>query len=308
MKNYITLDCGTTKTKISLVSRNIVRDSLKINNGNDVSGYKDILKERIADMLQKNLLTEKDIIRILATGTMATAEFGIFPADYLTIPVSIDKLKKGMCEVFIPEISNIPFGIVRGVKTSCTSLENADTMRGEESELMGIMGKEDEACAYMLMGSHSKIIKTNDKGNITDICTMLTGELAGTLAKYTILKHSIDFKESVLDGEYLKKGYMYCRDNNINEALFKVRVLKNIFGVTQCQAYSFFLGTILFAEVKYVIDSKIKKVVVGGNKYLKEAVYVLLKEYAQGDIMCLSDEKVENSVSLGLVKIFEHKD
>ncbi len=112
----------------------------------------------------------------------------------------------------------------------------------------------------------------------------------------------------MLNEEYLKKGYIYCRDKNINEALFKVRVLKNIFGVTSFQAYSFFLGAILFAEVKYVINLKIKKVIVGGNKYLKEAVFMLLKEYAQADIMCLSDELVENAVSLGLVKIFEHED
>ena len=238
---------------------------------------------------------------------MATAEFGIFPTDYLTVPVSIEDLKREMCEAYIPEISNIPFGIVRGVKTSCTSLENADTMRGEEAEVMGVMGEKDEECVYMLMGSHSKIIKTDSTGNITDICTMLTGELTNALVKSTILKHSVSFEESVLDEEYLKKGYIYCRDKNINEALFKVRVLKNIFDVTPSQAYSFFLGAILFAEVKYVIDSKISKVIVGGNKHLKEAVFMLLKEYAQGAIMCLSDELTENAVSLGLVKIFEHK-
>ena len=307
MKNYITLDCGTTKTKISLVSNGVVTDSVKIHNETNTDSYKAILKEKISHMLQSNMLSQKDIIRILATGTMATAEFGIFPADYLTVPVNIENLKNEMCESCIHEISDIPLCIVRGVKTLCTSLENADTMRGEESELMGIMSCEDNGGVYMLMGSHSKIVKTDENGNITDICTMLTGELADALSKATILKHSVSFEESTLDEEYLKKGYIYCRDKNINEALFKVRVLKNLFGATPSQTYSFFLGAVLFSDVKYIIDSNVKKIIVGGNKYLKDAVYVLLKEYARADVTCLSDSQVENAVALGLVKIFEYK-
>ena len=59
--------------------------------------------------------------------------------------------------------------------------------------------------------------------------------------------------------------------------------------------------------MKHILNSRAKKVVVGGNKFLKEAVFMLLKEYAQGDIMCLSDDVVENAVSLGLVKIFEYE-
>ena len=64
----------------------------------------------------------------------------------------------------------------------------------------------------------------------------------------------------------------------------------------------------MHGEVEYILNSDAKKIVVGGNKFLKDAAFMLLKEYVQCDVMSLSDEVVENAVPLGLVKIFEHED
>lgn len=305
MRNYITIDAGTTNTRISIVSDGNIVDTLKVSSANDIESYKTAVRNKINEILEKNTYKEDDIIRILATGTMITSELGIYPLEHTVVPVNIQKLKRESREVLIPEISNIPFVVVRGVKTECDALESADMMRGEESELMGIISEGDEKCVYMLMGSHSKIVKTDDNGNIVDICTMLTGELAEAVSKNTILKHSVFFEGSVLDKEYIKKGYNYCREKGINETLFKVRILKNIFNQTNSQVYSFFMGAILCGEVEYVLNSKVKKIVIGGNKYLKEAVAMLLEEYMDGKIECLSKEEVDASVSAGLVKIFE---
>ena len=49
-----------------------------------------------------------------------------------------------------------------------------------------------------------------------------------------------------------------------------------------------------------------KRIVIGGNEYLKEAVRMLLEEYMDGEVVCLSKEVVDSSVSAGLVKIFEY--
>ncbi|MBR3934164.1 MAG: 2-dehydro-3-deoxygalactonokinase [Clostridia bacterium] len=308
MYNYITIDGGTTNTRISIVSDGKIIDTLKIKSDSNTEKYKIVIKDNINELLKKNGFEEKDIIRILISGTMATAEFGICPLDYVVTPVNIKMLKKESCEVVIPEISDIPFVVIRGVKTKGDSLDKVDTMRGEESELAGIMSANDKSCVYMLMGSHSKIITTDDNGNIVDICTMLSGELIEAVSKLTILKNSLVFEGSTLDSEYIKKGYNYCSKKGINEALFKVRVLKNIFQETNSRIYSFFLGAILHGEVQYILNSDAKKIVVGGNKFLKDAAFMLLKEYVQCDVMSLSDEVVENAVPLGLVKIFEHED
>lgn len=308
MYNYITIDGGTTNTRISIVSDGKIIDTLKIKSDSNTEKYKIVIKDNINELLKKNGFEEKDIIRILITGTMATAEFGICPLDYVVTPVNIKMLKKESCEVVIPEISDIPFVVIRGVKTKGDSLDKVDTMRGEESELAGIMSVNDKSCVYMLMGSHSKIITTDDNGNIVDICTMLSGELIEAVSKLTILKNTLVFEESTLDSEYIKKGCNYCFEKGFNEALFKVRLLKTVFQESNSRIYSFFLGAILHGEVEYILNSDAKKIVVGGNKFLKDAAFMLLKEYVQCDVMCLSDEVVENAVPLGLVKIFEHKD
>lgn len=306
MKSYITIDGGTTNTRISIVSDGKIVDTLKVIGINDKAGYKETVKEKIKELLKMNAYREADIIRILATGTMATSELGLYPLEHLVVPVNIEKLKKESCEVLLSEISDIPFVFIRGVKTMCDSLENADMMRGEEAEIMGIMSPDDEECMYMLMGTHTKIVKTDDEGHIVDVCTMLTGEMLEAISRDTILKHAIRFDESVLDREYIKRGYMYCKEKGMNEALFKVRILKNIFQATDSRIYSFFIGAVLCGEVEYVLNSNVKRIVIGGNKYLKEAVAMLLDEYMNGQVVCLSNEIVDSSVSAGLVKIFEY--
>ena len=306
MKSYITIDGGTTNTRISIVSDGKIVDTLKVSGINNKAGHKEAVKEKIKELLKKNAYRETDIIRILASGTMATSELGLYPLEHLVIPVDIEKLKKESCEVLLPEISDIPFVFIRGVKTLCDSLENADMMRGEETEIMGIMSPDDKECMYMLMGSHTKIVKTDDEGNIVDLCTMLTGEMLEAISKDTILKHAVHFDGSVLDREYIKRGYMYCKEKGMNESLFKVRILKNIFQETDSEIYSFFIGAVLHGEVEYVLNSNVKRIVIGGNKYLKEAIAMLLDEYMDGQVVCLSNDIVDSSVSAGLVKIFEY--
>jgi len=307
MKNYITIDGGTTNTRISIVSDGKIIDTLKIKSDSNTEKYKIVIKDNINELLKRNGYEEKDIIRILITGTMATAEFGICPLDYVVTPVNIKMLKKESCEVVIPEISDIPFVVIRGVKTKGDSLDKVDAMRGEESELAGIMSANDKSCVYMLMGSHSKIIRTDDNGNIIDICTMLSGELIEAVSKSTILKNTLVFDGSTLDREFIKKGCNYCLEKGFNEALFKVRLLKTVFQESNSRIYSFFVGAILHGEVKHIVNSDAKKIVIGGNKFLKDAAFMLLKEYVQCDVMSLSDEVVENAVPLGLVKIFEYE-
>ena len=181
----------------------------------------------------------------------------------------------------------------------------SDMMRGEEAELMGIASERDGECIYMLMGSHTKIIETDKEGRITSFCTMLTGELTESVVNNTILKNSVSFENTELQCDYLKKGYEYCKERGVNEALFKVRILRNLFSATESEVYSFFMGVILCGDIEYVMRKKTKKVVVGGNKKLRKAISMLLEACYDGKTICLSDKEVEESVSAGLIKIYE---
>ena len=309
MANYITIDGGTTNTRISLVCDFKVIDTVKYHVGAAAESkegglLKKAVKDGIRTVLENNNMCETDIERILASG-MITSEFGLLKLDHAVTPVGISELHEAMQEIVLEDISDIPFVFMRGVKTSCKNLEGADMMRGEETELMGIMSEDDGECVYILPGSHSKIIKTDSSGRIESFATMLTGEMTAALAQNTILKASVEFLE-YFDEEFLLNGYKYCVDKGINEALFKVRILKNIFGCESLKVYSFFMGVILCGEVEAVLKINAPKVVIGGKKQLKEALALLIGSKSDCKVVCVSDSVVDKSSSVGMIRIYEY--
>ena len=255
-------------------------------------------------MLSRNRLKETDIKTIIASG-MITSEFGLCNLPHLVAPVGISELHNEMHKTEFSDISSIPFRFIRGVKLKADVLENADMMRGEETELYGLS---DDFCgAYILPGSHSKIISVNENGQITDFKTELTGEMIYALSQYTILKSTVDLSVDELSEEYLLKGYRYCNQYGINESLFKVRVLGNLFSADKVQTYNFFMGVVLCSEINSVLKMNPQRITVGGKKQIKKATVMLLKNLCQAEIISVDETTVDNSSSLGAVKIFEYK-
>lgn len=308
MKIYITIDGGTTNTRISLVKDGAIIATDKYNVGarasiDGNSALTNTIKNGIVKILEKTGVDAKSVIRIIASG-MITCEFGLVNLPHITTPCSIKDMKQNVFDTVLPEISDIPFTFIRGVKTVSDDLTGADVMRGEESELMGIL--REGKCTYVLPGSHSKIIFTDENGSITSFSTLLTGELIYAVANDTILKDAVDLSLSHCDKEYLEKGYEYCLQNGINEALFKVRILKNTFHATPVQCYGFFLGTVLCAEIQKILKANAPTVVIGGKKQLKEATAHLLEKYSHSKVNVLSEEEVDASATLGAIRIYEY--
>lgn len=309
MSNYIAIDGGTTNTRINLVKDYLVTDTLSYNIGarkgiENKEILQEAVKEGIKKILSGNDMTENDIERILVSG-MLTSEFGIYEVNHIRVPAGKKELHNAMAEVILSNISAIPFVFIPGVKTDCGSLENADMMRGEETELAGLTDTYNTEGLFVLPGSHSKIIKTDKEGRIIDFFTMLTGEMLEALSENTILRDAVDMKNTLLVKEYLLKGFEYAKSNGINEAMFKVRVLKNMFFRSADETYSFFLGAVLCDEILKIINMQPRKVFIGGRKQIKTAIYEILKKYMNASVFCIEDETVDKSVSLGMVKVYE---
>ncbi len=310
MKNYITIDGGTSTTRVSLVSDKKIKQTIKLNVGARKSmdggaDYKSEIKKAIDKIIADNSLANSDIERILASG-MITCEFGLCNLPHITAPAGIAELHENMHETVIPEISDIPFVFVRGVKSISDDISETDMMRGEETELCGLMSDSDGKCMYILPGSHSKLVFTDEKGRISRFSTMLTGEMIYALSQSTILKDAVDLSISETDTEYLLMGDKYCREHGINEALFKTRILKNLFSANPVQCYSFFLGVVLSDELSAVRDSNIGKVLIGGKAQIKAAMVKILSETTDKEIVCADERAVDASTSMGLVKIYEY--
>ena len=309
MKRYITIDGGTTNTRVYLVEDSKVIDTVKIGVGSNSPDSKARLtaeiKEAILALLGSHDLSEKDIHRIIASG-MITSEFGLYKLDHLIAPAGIDELHDAMAEVSLPEISSVPFVFLRGIKTVGDRLFDFNMMRGEETELMGIADSEYGSCIYILPGSHSKIIRINEKGEIFEFISTLTGEMIAALTKGTILSTCVDLNSRLCD-EGLFEGYDYAYEYGINEALLKTRTLANIMKKDNDYLYSFFLGVVLCDEIKAIIKMSEKTVVISGREEIKGAISALLEKYSDKKVIALDKALVDSSTVRGAIKIYEYR-
>ena len=135
---------------------------------------------------------------------------------------------------------------------------------------------------------------------------MLTGEMIKALSQNTILKDAVELGGLQINTSYLLKGYDYCLDEGINKALFKVRILKNVFSCTKEEIYSFFMGVILCGEIDNIKNSDAKTVVIGGRAQMKNALASILNERTDKRVITLSEEAVNASTVVGAIRIFEN--
>ena len=307
LKNiFLTVDGGTTNTRITLVIEDQIKDTVKlpVGAGQGRDALAAALKEAISTFLRGHDLREKNVTRIIASG-MITSEYGLCKLDHLVIPVGMKELHDGMHETVIEDITTIPFVFIRGVKTACKSFADADMMRGEETELFGLIDPTYGDCMYVLPGSHSKLIRVDEQGKIVSFATMLTGEMNAVIAPNTILRDAVDIKNADLDLNYLLQGYEACRENGLNHTLFRVRILKNLFGAEPSARYSFYLGAILCGEIEQIRKSGVDTVVLGGQKHLRAAMAALLEQCTTQTVILLSDEVVAASTAKGALKIYQ---
>ena len=308
MINYITVDGGTTNTRLYLVrgGKPVCSKNLGVGARNGEDALRTALKGGIAELLEENALCESDIERILASG-MITSEYGLCNLIHTSLPAGRCELRDAMHETLFSDICAIPWCFIRGVRASGDSLECCEVMRGEETELMGLIDGAKTDALYILPGSHSKHISVDENGKIVGFATMMTGEFFAAVMQNTILRDATDFEHNTIIEQKLFEGYEYTCEHGVNEALFKTRILKNIFGATKEECYSFLLGAVLCDEIRSVQKSEKQTVIIGGQKQFRIAMAKILGKYGNKEIIMLSDEKVKNSTPLGAVCIYESK-
>lgn len=312
MVRYITIDGGTTNTRIYLWECSEVRvpiDVVKLPMGanagrEDAVAFRNAVRDGISALLCRHHRTESEITAILASG-MITGEFGLYSVPHIVAPAGVRELHNSMKNVSLPSVSAIPFVLIPGVKTLCQTPETADMMRGEETELMGIAAR--EKSVYVFPGSHTKIIYTDTQHRITDFSTLLTGEMIAALARDTILKDAVNLSVSEADPGFLLKGFSYAKAEGMSKALFKVRVLKNIFSCTDGEIYGFFMGCLLCGEIDALQNSPAETVVIGGKAPIRKAIAAVLRQISDKKIVCLSDREADLSASLGMMRIYEYQ-
>lgn len=297
----IAIDGGTTNTRLSLVSDGKVSGRIKLRVGarNGRDELSAAVKEGISELLRQNSLSERDI-RLAALSGMIGSESGLCNIPHITAPAGADELSCAVVNKKLPEITSIPTFFIPGIKTfsdpEAEPLDSLDIMRGEETELVGLLSQPcmDGKLTVLLPGSHMKIVEVENR-RIIAFRTSISGELSRAAAENTILKQSIgDAFPKLADAGYLRRGFEYAELHGINEALFKVRVQANFNGrATGEQLYSFLLGAILRDDVRSIGESK-GRVVIAGSEPFRSALGALL-----GDVMLVPDEIADNAAAIG---------
>ena len=306
MAIYLTVDGGTTNTRVYLVRDGEIADSKRLSVGarDGRCALVPALREAIAAILESGGLGERDVCRIIASG-MITSDIGLCSLPHILLPAGAWELHESMYHTAFPDISGIGWSFVRGVKALGESIEDTDIIRGEETELMGILDGDGEDALYILPGSHSKHMTVDKCGKITAFKTMMSGELLAAVIGNTILKNSTDFDHATLIDEDLLYGFDYAASHGMNEALFKVRILSNVFGQSKESCYSFLLGVVLCDEAEAIIKHPAARVIIGGQSQMKNALSSILKARSDKNVVTLSDGDVNGAVARGAIKIYE---
>lgn len=311
MVHYIAIDGGTTNTRVNLTDGDRVIDSVKISAGarsglSDAAGLKNFVRDAIAQILKRNALTAADIEAVLACG-MLGSESGLYRVDHILAPAGVRELHDGMVAADLPEVFEKPLLFVPGVKLSGEDAAQVDIMRGEETELFGLVEKPAQDTVYILPGSHSKHIETDEEGRISHFVTMLSGEMTEAVSQHTILKDAVHLDGTELVKEGVLYGYRMAEYAGVNTAFFKARILKNQLAKSPDFIYSYFMGVVLHDEIGHVIRSGKDKAVIGGRSQIKEAMCMILREVTDKEIIALDESLSGSATTVGMVRIYEYR-
>jgi 2-dehydro-3-deoxygalactonokinase len=121
---------------------------------------------------------------------MAGARQGWIEAPYVTVPTGLDGIFAGAVPV-TAQVSSQRRDIRILPGLAQRAADAPDVMRGEETQLAGIMPLFASGSHVICMpGTHSKWVAAAD-GTISGFRTWLTGELFSVLSRHSILRHSL---------------------------------------------------------------------------------------------------------------------
>lgn len=303
---YICIDGGTTNTRVRLVTDGAITDTEHSEIGSsqkDKTELTNACRAMIADILGRNDLTECDIEYIIASG-MLTSELGLFCLPHALVPADVGTLAAAAKKVVLKDITSVPFVFTPGLKQPEAG---GNMMRGEEAECFGLCN----ACnicgqaAVILPGTHNKVILYED-GTITDIYSMMSGELFAALSENTILRHSFpDGMPKGFDEEALLLGAEECRKYGLTEAALKIRSMEKGGGKTVLWLKSYLSGAVLYCDIQAMkVECGTRAILLGGPKALKKQLSVLIRRYMPDSPFTeAADEISETATTLGQMMI-----
>lgn len=258
---YLAVDTGTSNTTVWLLKGNRVlgqvREPVGVRNacvGRDGSSLPEVLRDSFRQ-LRRQAGADPDFV--LAAG-MITSSLGLLEVPHVVAPAGLAELSRHVRMKAFPHISRLPFFFVPGVRirpAPCRLgvVESTDVIRGEETEIMGLLAKKRYPSSWILLhlGSHTKAIEVDRRGRIARSVSTLSGECLDLFRTQTILATRLSRVDGAeLKPKFLDRGNRCALRHGFSRALFMIRLLEENPGYGPAELYSFLLGASVATDLK----------------------------------------------------------
>jgi 2-dehydro-3-deoxygalactonokinase len=319
----ICVDMGTTNTRVWLV-----RDCQVVARLQARAGARDTARDgqparirrelrRLIAKLRRAGRSAAEPVCVAAAG-MIGSPLGLAEVPHLTAPAGIEELAAGARLFSFPDICELPFLFVPGVRSGAVGPEietlwQSDVMRGEETMCAGLvaLGRLHLPATVLNLGSHWKAIRIDASGRVAASTTSLSGEMIHAAQTATILASAVPpGKPEEVDPEWCEAGMREERRAGLARALFCVRLLELGGHATPPQRLSFLIGAFIAVDLdallaRGMITAREPVFITGGGAVAAGWQYALLRASVPSDILSVAE--TEAGLLAGLHHIVSRK-
>lgn len=310
-KYYLFIDGGTSTTRITLMYEDKMLCRRVENIGAACTG-KGNDKETPAKIIYRSIMLLEQqygcrIEEAFASG-MITSATGLWEVEHIKSPASKEMLAREIKKIPIEEEGRtIWFHFIPGIKF--TDDRQQDVMRGEETEIVGIMGKEQKKGKFLFLhfGSHNKCIQCKD-GAINRCITTIGGELLWAALQDTILRASVKWTGNpfCLVDEFVKSGFLTTQKHGLTRSLFQTRLLHLMDQAKEEELLSYLYGCFVYEDFMAFSDllkEDYNEILLYGRETFTEAFKICSPFFMKQEnqrFRCLTHEESEGLSLLGM--------
>ena len=204
-----TIDCGTTNSRVYLLDSHlhiVHKGSRKVGvRDTALTGSRDVLRDGLASLVDSTVreagLRLADL-RFAITSGMITSEIGLQEIPHLWAPAGLAELADSLTVSRDPAVFplDLPLVFIRGIKnpyppeTTLEDIRRIDFMRGEETQIVGLLTRPDlprPPLTAVVLSSHTKYIHVRQDGRIGGSLTTLSGQVFEAIHQATSIGKSI---------------------------------------------------------------------------------------------------------------------
>lgn len=321
MDQFLSCDWGTSSFRLRLIETATLKilSEIKTNqgiantfslwqqSGNQLPDqrlmfYLNLVRSQIQEIEKKHAISLHKV-PVFFSG-MASSSIGMMSLPYGPIPFHTDgsDIKSAFFES--QQGFDHPVLLISGI---CS---DDDVMRGEETQLIGVINDLEEKSGekvFIFPGTHSKHIWVKDQ-QVTGFKTYMTGEYFNLLATKSILSTSLEIRTDFDHNENLdsfKQGVYEAARSNILNLSFKVRT-NDLFGkMSHRENFNYLSGIMIGTELKELLQKNSAEIYLCCGSDLKTRYKAAMTALGIEGVQDFSGQLVDEAVIRGQFQIYQ---